>query len=612
MMKCIFFNTKDLEYRKIDQEIIQATLINFLLDDTVFLGCKEKRILKKQKIRFDQRYLEEKDIKNIVKEIEIGKYKYNFIELFIKDYAAISKEGFNNFLSRVESELIADIQSKKIINIEKEYRKLMYPNRQTINTSCVKNKENDEKLAQNSDSFKNDWIIYEKTAKEIEMLKLKYEKEEKEEEIKKAMLKSLYYLQTFWLRADELEELIEIYEEYIDKISKYMAIGDNNFLIRCVIHSICILEKIYMVRLRLEKTNKIEARKFKVFGILTKKVNLKLITYELLEEELIKCLLIKIEDKKYLWQKISLSFYLTTPLRMSCLAYVRAVLGIDILTNKMSYENKELENKLKNALSDPKEYNKFLTGSKKITESGLNKFFKTLYENIKDIEKINYLPIWNHMLNLIYFQYKEKNIISKIYSDENVSNYEITLLNNDEDGYENKKKISEIIILYNFIFEITEITLRKLSNMEKEFKIGIDCVIELNQENIIKNNKKISLDLLENKGTESYFIIKKYLATSRLVLNNNPCPELNKRNYLVKLLDIKVIDEKKFYTFEMNVIFYDTSAKERISGLEINTIDIGRSQIITFVLTEQDFRVLGKVLQINRLENSAHFFNFFY
>ena len=364
-MKCIFFNTKDLENRKIDQKIKQAVLINFLLDDTVFLGCKEKRILKKQKIIVDQEYLEEKDIKNIVKEIEIGKYKYNFIELFIKDYAAISKEGFNNFLFRVESELIADIQSKKIINIEKEYRKLMYPNRQTINTSCVKNKEDDEKLAQNSDSFKNDWIIYEKTAKEIEMLKLKYEKEEKEEEIKKTMLKSLYYLQTLWLRADELEELIEIYEEYIDKISKYMAIGDNNFFIRCVIHSICILEKIYMVRLRLEKTNKIEARKFKVFGILTKKVNLKLITYELLEEELIKCLLIKIEDKKYLWQKISLSFYLTTPLRMSCLAYVRAVLGIDILMNKMSYENKELENKLKNALSDPKEYNKFLTGSKK-------------------------------------------------------------------------------------------------------------------------------------------------------------------------------------------------------------------------------------------------------
>ena len=118
-------------------------------------------------------------------------------------------------------------------------------------------------------------------------------------------------------------------------------------------------------------------------------------------------------------------------------------------------------------------------------------------------------PIW-----------KEKNIISKIYSDENVYNYEITLLNNVEDGYENKKKISEIIILYNFIFEIAEITLKKLSNMEKEFKIGIDCVIELSQENIIKNNQKISLNLLESKDTESYFIIKKYMSTSRLVLNN--------------------------------------------------------------------------------------------
>ena len=42
-MKCIFFNTKDLEYRKIDQEIIQATLINFLLDDTVFLRLQRKK-----------------------------------------------------------------------------------------------------------------------------------------------------------------------------------------------------------------------------------------------------------------------------------------------------------------------------------------------------------------------------------------------------------------------------------------------------------------------------------------------------------------------------------------------------------------------------------------
>lgn len=605
MMKCIFFNTKDLEDRKIDQKIIQATLINFLLDDTAFLGCKEKRILKKQNIRFDQRYLEEKDIKNIIKEIEIGKYKYNFIELFINDYAAISKEGFNNFLSMVKSELIADIQSKKIINIEEEYSKLMYPNRQSINTSCIKNKETDEGLIQNSDSFKYEWIIDKKTEIEIEMLKLKYEKEEKEEEIKKLILKSLYYLQTICLKSAELEELIEIYEEYIDKISKYVAIGDNIFLIRYVIHSICILEKIYMVRLRLEKTEKIEARKFKIFGILTKKVNLKLITYELLEEELIKCLLIKTEDKKYFWQKILLSFYLTTPLRMSCLAYVRVVFGIDILMNKMSYKNKELENKLKNALSDPKEYNKLLTGSKKITESGLNKFFKTLYENVKDIETIKFIHIWNHMLNLIYFQYKEKNIISKIYSDENVYNYEITLLNNVEDGYENKKKISEIIILYNFIFEIAEITLKKLSNMEKEFKIGIDCVIELSQENIIKNNQKISLNLLESKDTESYFIIKKYMSTSRLVLNNNPCPGLNKENYLVKLLDIKVIDDKKFYTFEMNAIFYDAFVKERIDSSEINTIKIGGSQIITFILTEQDFRVLGKVLQINRVEDSV-------
>ena len=221
-------------------------------------------------------------------------------------------------------------------------------------------------------------------------------KKEEEKEIKKIILKSLYYLQIMYLNLEEFKELIKIYNEYIEKIIKIEKDYNEFSLVRYIIHSICMLEKIYMTNLRLKE----EEKKFKVFKILSRKELKSNIDYKLLEEELIKCLLIKSNDGKYCFEVISPSFYLTTPLRMSCLSYVNLITTMDSLIKK----EKKLEKTLKDSFTDQKEYPKILT------KSSLDKFLKAYSENVEYNMSIS-------TLYSLYFNYMEKTRISQNYSD---------------------------------------------------------------------------------------------------------------------------------------------------------------------------------------------------
>lgn len=554
-MKCIIFNP-NYDFGEINERIKKMKIISFTLFNTKY---NQKILIKEMGIV--SLGLKTEDIKKLLKEMYLKIYDYNFIKIETEGYNYISEEAFNNFFSNCESELMSNIQSKKIENIDEVYRKMT---RHGVTITSMP-KEN------NSDNCEK-WITIEPTDEELNQMKVKRERQIEENEIKKVILKSLYYLQKVCLDLNELEELIKIYDDYVKKIINLAVTDGKNVLVRYVIHSICILEKIYMTKLRIKK----EKIRLNVFKILRSRSQLENITYELLEGELIKCLLIKSESGDYTFKKITPSFYLTTPLRMSCLSYVNLITAMNCLIIEKAEEDKNLERILKNSFTKDKEYNKFLSGAKFLTLPSLEKFLKSYYENNTNITQS--APNLKSMMYLLYSRYEEKNKIANNYSDVDVEAYEYTKL----DCVKAIKEILKTKILYNFISDRIEVALGK---EESDFKVinGRDYVIHLDRENIIKNTKEISLSLFEDKDN----IKKEYIATSRSVLFNENL-RMNDDYCLAKFLCIKHIDEKEFYIFEMSVIIQETK----------NNRDIHGTQIITFILTKEDFEVIGRVVQI--------------
>lgn len=107
-MKRIFFSTYSQEVGEINEKIEELTLIRFILKDMAY----EKKILIK-KIGVVTSNLKKIDIENLLKEMRLQIYDYQFIRLVAKNYTSISKEGFEKFFSNCESELMTDIQTKK-------------------------------------------------------------------------------------------------------------------------------------------------------------------------------------------------------------------------------------------------------------------------------------------------------------------------------------------------------------------------------------------------------------------------------------------------------------------------------------------------------------------
>lgn len=579
-MKRIFFSIENRCFEEIKQKINSMILTKFITQKTYF-GPK---IFIKE-IGVSNSDLKKIDIERLLSEMYLKIYDYNFIKLQTEEYTSISRDSFNKFFSKCESELVSGIQSEKIENIDERYYKIMNPFTMRMEGSienCKNSTEKDEtdinlKEWKTLNQLTDEKIkeIFGKTRKElkIEYSKKKIQdiKEEEEKEIKKIILKSLYYLQTMYLNLEEFKELIKIYNEYIEKIIKIEKDNNNFLLARYIIHSICMLEKIYMTNLRLKK----EEKKFKVFKILSRKELKSNIDYKLLEEELIKCLLIKSNDGKYCFEVISPSFYLTTPLRMSCLSYVNLITIMDSLIKK----EKKLEKTLKDSFTDQKEYPKFLTGAKILTKSSLDKFLKAYSENVE--YNMSFSTLYS-----LYFNYMEKTRISQNYSDienefyERINLEELTL----------KEKILKTKILYNFMSDKIEVI---LTNNEKDFELnsGSNYLIYLKRENIIKNTQNISLSLFENEDKEINYMKKNYISSSRSI-SENPKFRGNDNYYLVKFLNMKNINNEKFYIFEINVVLENYSA----DTMKTNTYG---TEIITFMLKEDDFEMTGKVAQIN-------------
>ena len=132
-----------------------------------------------------------------------------------------------------------------------------------------------------------------------------------------------------------------------------------------------------------------------------------------------------------------------------------------------------------------------------------------------------------------------------------------------------------------------------LTNNEKDFELnsGSNYVIYLKRENIIKNTQNISLSLFENEDKEINYMKKNYISSSKSI-SENPKFRGNDNYYLVKFLNMKNINNEKFYIFEINVVLENYSA----DTMKTNTYG---TEIITFMLKEDDFEMTGKVAQIN-------------
>ena len=126
------------------------------------------------------------------------------------------------------------------------------------------------------------------------------------------------------------------------------------------------------------------------------------IKYEVLEEELIKCLLFKLEDENYTFKSISPSFYLTTPLRMSCLSYVQTIITLDELIKK----DKKLDKVLKDSFTSQKEYNKYLSGAKLLNDSSIKNFSEVYLQYTEDTTQ--------YISNLYYIYFKYKTLLVSV------------------------------------------------------------------------------------------------------------------------------------------------------------------------------------------------------
>lgn len=597
-MKRIFFSTYSQEVGEINEKIEELTLIRFILKDMAY----EKKILIK-KIGVVTSNLKKIDIENLLKEMRLQIYDYQFIRLVAKNYTSISKEGFEKFFSNCESELMTDIQTKKIKDINITYDKIMKIGRNSVSSCNVETEKiEDDDINKNwktldilnDEEIKKIYgITREEIKSKIEKQKVKAKEEERKKKIKKIILKSLYYLQTDYSFLDEqenlnkskeLDELIKIYKEYIREIEDFSILNNKDFLVRLVIHSICILEKIYITNLGLKNKTELE---LDVFKFLSNKKELCNITYDLLERELIKCLLFKLKSETYVFNAISPSFYLTTPLRMSCLSYVRAVTMIDRLIENQIKQDEELDEELEGILKIPlgqkKGYNRFLSGSKLLNDSSINDFSEIYLKKSKnDNEDTNQCI---STLYSIYFKYKERERIKNNYSDKGILFYERANIEN----FIFKEKILRNIVLYNFIFNKINVTLSKVENFENN--PCLDYVIHLNRKSVIENTRNISLDLM-NENADINSIKRRYISTSRALLDIRSL-ENNNDYYLVKFLELKEINNQKFYIFESNIVLTDFFRKKIYNGVTYG------NQIITFILSEKDFEVIGKVFQIN-------------
>lgn len=558
MKKRIFFSSEscvpafDISQEKITELYVMGLWLNdgavsndIIFDNIKFLYGKE---------------LTNQDIEN---KIRTHCSDNSFIKIYSDSYSVnkiIREETFDLFYKKYLTECFSNIQLEKINSFE-EAEKIYKQGKNIISSKILPVKD------EISVKFTIKKEIKKETKKELRERQLREKIEENErniqselEKIKINMLYSLYFLQKPELSSEEISLLKDIKKDIEDNLDNF-SLRDQY---RIKIHLFCIEEKIFIS----QKNNilKLEDLKIKLVQLLLKKLDDK--------------------DNTYLYESISKSFYLTTPLRLSCLCYVKLIAKMQELLKKLLIEERidELKEEFIGGNNKEKVYKEIFNGTRLLTLNKLHSFIKKYDELMNDNSNEN-----RHNFSVLYSlfsKYNDINILNENYSEENIYIYETSIRLTKTYGINSL----EPIIISEYDYEDIKVELEGYTELDKGK--GKKFVIELLPKKITEHIREITSGHFKDKSEDLMRMENFYLRTARTLSEDKHRFYLNHKNSLVRLLEKKVIENNVFYIFETQFTVRDDE-----SG--VYPLDILGTQLLTFALKENDFIKKGCVFSLH-------------
>lgn len=558
MKKRIFFSSEscvpafDISQEKITELYVMGLWLNdgvasndIIFDNIKFLYGKE---------------LTNQDIEN---KIRTHCSDNSFIKIYSDSYSVnkiIRKETFDLFYKKYLTECFSNLQLEKINSFE-EAEKIYKQGKNIISSKILPVKD------EISVKFTIKKEIKKETKKELRERQLREKIEENErniqselEKIKINMLYSLYFLQKPELSSEEISLLKDIKKDIEDNLDNF-SLRDQY---RIKIHLFCIEEKIFIS----QKNNilKLEDLKIKLVQLLLKKFD--------------------DQDKTYLYENISKSFYLTTPLRLSCLCYVKLIAKMQELLKKLLIEERidELKEEFIGGNNKEKVYKEIFNGTRLLTLNKLHSFIKKYDELMNDKANEN-----RHDFSVLYSlfsKYNDINILNENYSEENIYIYETSIRLTKTYGINSL----EPIIISEYDYEDIKVELEGYTELDKGK--GKKFVIELLPKKITEHIREITSGHFKDKSEDLMRMENFYLRTARTLSEDKHRFYLNHKNSLVRLLEKKVIENNVFYIFETQFTVRDDE-----SG--VYPLDILGTQLLTFALKENDFIKKGCVFSLH-------------
>lgn len=558
MKKRIFFSSEscvpafDISQEKITELYVMGLWLNdgavsndIIFDNIKFLYGKE---------------LTNQDIEN---KIRTHCSDNSFIKIYSDSYSVnkiIRKETFDLFYKKYLTECFSNLQLEKINSFE-EAEKIYKQGKNIISSKILPVKD------EISVKFTIKKEIKKETKKELRERQLREKIEENErniqselEKIKINMLYSLYFLQKPELSSEEISLLKDIKKDIEDNLDNF-SLRDQY---RIKIHLFCIEEKIFIS----QKNNilKLEDLKIKLVQLLLKKLDDK--------------------DNTYLYESISKSFYLTTPLRLSCLCYVKLIAKMQELLKKLLIEERidELKEEFIGGNNKEKVYKEIFNGTRLLTLNKLHSFIKKYDELMSDNSNEN-----RHNFSVLYSlfsKYNDINILNENYSEENIYIYETSIRLTKTYGINSL----EPIIISEYDYEDIKVELEGYTELDKGK--GKKFVIELLPKKITEHIREITSGHFKDKSEDLMKMENFYLRTARTLSEDKHRFYLNHKNSLVRLLEKKVIENNVFYIFETQFAVRDDE-----SG--VYPLDILGTQLLTFALKENDFIKKGCVFSLH-------------
>lgn len=557
MKKRIFFSSEscvsafDISQEKITELYVMGLWLNdgavsndIIFDNIKFLYGKE---------------LTNQDIEN---KIRTHCSDNSFIKIYSDSYSVnkiIREETFDLFYKKYLTECFSNLQLEKIDSFE-EAEKIYKQGKNIISSKILPVKD------EISVKFTIKKEIKKETKKELRERQLREKIEENErniqselEKIKINMLYSLYFLQKPELSSEEISLLKDIKKDIEDNLDNF-SLRDQY---RIKIHLFCIEEKIFIS----QKNNilKLEDLKIKLVQLLLKKLDDK--------------------DNTYLYENISKSFYLTTPLRLSCLCYVKLIAKMQELLKKLPSENLiDIKEAFIGGNNKEKVYKEIFNGTRLLTLNKLHSFIKKYDELMNDNSNEN-----RHNFSVLYSlfsKYNDINILNENYSEENIYIYETSIRLTKTYGINSL----EPIIISEYDYEDIKVELEGYTELDKGK--GKKFVIELLPKKITEHIREITSGHFKDKSEDLMRMENFYLRTARTLSEDKYRFYLNHKNSLVRLLEKKVIENNVFYIFETQFTVRDDK-----SG--VYPLDILGTQLLTFALKENDFIKKGCVFSLH-------------